>query len=217
MHRITRVAVAVVIVGQFGVNLFASGPALGSVPSPMPTAAIASAAPSASPIDTAAWTTYVSDRYGFSISHPADWTERPADHTWTLADDWLSSASEGFKAPGESILATAWSVAVDPGTTAEAWLAAYCPVTTTPCTGLQDRTTMVTMDRHPGSLVQFADDTEAFVLVDDRMYVVAVWERDSDPRTAPYGGARRLLEGYLSTMHLLPGGPAAPSPSSAPS
>ena len=71
------------------------------------------------------------------------------------------------------------------------------------------------MDGHPGLLVRFADDTQAFILVGDRMYVVAVWEPDSDPRTAPYGGATRLLEGYLSTMHLLPGGPAADTPNPA--
>ena len=131
-----------------------------------------------------------------------------------LAADWLTSASEGFIAPGDAILATAWSVAVEPGTTAEAWLHAYfCRTDSTPCKTLEDGTVPlipVTMDGHSGSLVQF-DDTQAFILADDRMYVAAVWEGDSDPRTAPYGGATRLIEGYLSTMHLLPGGPAPSS------
>ncbi len=200
MLSITRVAVlamVIAVVGPIGLNLLRL-PARSSPPGP---------------IDTSAWTTYVSDRYGFSIGHPADWTERPAVGTWSLAKDtdWLTQASEGFIAPGDDVLATAWSVPVEPGTTVGSWLAAYCPVNTKPCSGLQERTIPVTMDGHPGSLVRFADDTQAFILVDDRMYVVAVWEPDSDPRTAPYGGATRLLEGYLSTMHLLPGGPAIDS------
>ncbi len=200
-------AIALIIGGFFSLNLSATG-------------ATAAASPSSGPaLDTSAWTTYTSDRYGFSIGHPADWTERPADHTWTLpADaDWLSTASEGFIAPGESILATAWSVAVDPGTTADAWIAAYCPLNqTSPCPPPADRTVAVTLDGHPGSLVQFDGDTQAFFLVGNRMYMVAVWEDDADTRTAPYGGATRLLEGYLSTVHLLPGGPATPSSAASP-
>jgi hypothetical protein len=129
----------------------------------------------------------------------------------------LSSASEGFIAPGEAILVTAWSVSVKPGTTVEAWLQTYCPKNTTPCTRIQAQAIPVAMDGHAGSLVQFTGDTQAFSLVNNRIYVVAVWEPDSDPRTAPYGGAVQLLEAYLSTVHLLPGGPAptmtTPSPS----
>ena len=45
------------------------------------------------------------------------------------------------------------------------------------------------------------------------VYIVACWRPEDDGSVAPYGGARRLLEGYLSTMRLLPGGPASPAPS----
>ncbi len=166
---------------------------------------------SQAPLDTSTWTTYVSDRYGFSIDHPAGWTERPADHTWTLAadTDWLSSATEQFHGP--ELLVSAWSLPVEPGTTAEAWLQAYCPSLHATCTGLEDQTVTVTLDGHPGSLVRYAEDTQAFILVDDRIYVVAAWQPESDASAAPYGGATRLLEGFLSTMHLLPGGPGASS------
>jgi hypothetical protein len=129
-----------------------------------------------------------------------------------------NDARESFEAPDVNgntpVGVSAWSVTVAPGTTAEAWLAAYCPLTTTACTEIEERTEPVTMDDHPGSLVRFADNTEAFFLVDDRMYVVAVRRPESHPSVAPYGGATRLLEGFLSTMRLRPGGPA---PSSAPS
>ncbi len=204
MLSITRVAIlamVIAIVGPIGLNLIGSGALF-----------------SPGPIDTSDWTTYVSDGYGFSVGHPAGWTERPADHTWTLAadTDWLSSASEGFEAPGNAVLVTAWSVAIQPETDRPtgAWIATYCHLNTMPCAGLEDRTIPVTMDGYPGSLLRSQDDIQAFILVGDRMYVAAVWEPDSDPRVAPYGGATRLLEAYLSTMHLLPGG-AATGPSAA--
>lgn len=184
-------------------------------PSPSPSAPAPSSA--LAPIDTADWTTYESDLYGFIIGHPPGWTERPADHAWSLAADadFLNSATEGFRAPGSTILVTAWSVRVDPAA-AQDWIAStYCPATTSPCDRLGVLSVPVALDGHPGTLVHFLEDTQAFVPVGDRMYIVAVWEPETDIRTAPYGGATRLLEGFLSTMHLLPGGPTiTPTPPS---
>lgn len=218
--RIAAAAIVVVAVLGGAVYLLAPGGGVGggppatAAPSPTPSA-VPAPSPSASsaalaPLDTTGWTTYTSARYGFSIGHPADWTERLSDHVWSFpADaDWLNTASEGFRSAGQTVYATAWSVAVTPGTTVESWIQTYCPKDTTACSG-QDRAITVSMDGHPGLLVPFLDDTQAFILVGDRLYAVAVWEPDSDPRTQPYGGAVRLLEGYLSTMRLLPGGPAA--------
>jgi hypothetical protein len=77
------------------------------------------------------------------------------------------------------------------------------------CTGgIQARAVAVSMDGHAGLLVPFTDDVQAFILVDNRMYVVAEWRPNSDGTVATYGGGQRLVEDYLSTMRLLPGGPA---------
>ena len=59
---------------------------LSAGPAAIVTAQSPMASPDASqaPIDTSTWTSYASDRYGFSIGHPADWVEVPADHTWSL-------------------------------------------------------------------------------------------------------------------------------------
>jgi hypothetical protein len=220
--RLARGAlVAVIAVGGalylFGPSRYGSGGPPIATPTVNPSVAPSpSAAAQATPnlLDTATWTTYTSNRYGFTIKHPVDWTERPSTSVWALATDvdFLSPASEGFLAPGQAILATAWSVAVPPGTSADAWIGAYCVKQNSPCTNLPSISSPITIDGHGGSLVQFADDTQAFVLIANRIYVVAIWEPDSDPRTTPYGGAQKLLNAYLSTVHLLPGGPATPAP-----
>ena len=141
-----------------------------------------------------------------------DWTY-PADATVNME----STALETFVAPDSTIAAAAWSVAVKPGTTVDAWLQAYCPLAESPapsdCASLPGRTVAASMDGHAGSLVRFTEDTQAFFLVNNRMYVVAIWQaEDFIP-----GGVSRLLTAYLSTMHLLPGGPASSRPSPSPS
>jgi hypothetical protein len=198
-------AIAAVMVGYVGFNLVGVSPSPGFSPSPGSSPAASS---SPGPIDTSSWTTYVSDRYGFSIGHPADWVELPAEDTWTMAEAPDVPFVETFGAPGDDTVGvSAWSVAVEPDTTAEAWIATYCPLTTSPCTGIEERTEPVTMDGHPGTLVRFIYNTQAFVLVGDRMYVVAAWRPESDATVVPYGGASRLVKSFLSTMRLLPGGP----------
>ncbi len=200
-------------------------------PSPLhtPTASAPAPSPSTRPsptpysINTTTWTTYTSARYGFSIGYPADWhlQHTSATRDWTYpADatvDMYSTALETFVAPDSTIATAAWSVAVKSGTTLDAWIQAYCPLAepteTADCTTLPGRTVAASMDGHAGSLVRFTQDTQAFFLVNDRIYVVAIWQaEDFIP-----GGVSRLLEAYLSTMHLLPGGPspsgASPSPS----
>ena len=83
--------------------------------------------------------------------------------------------------------------------------------------GPQGSTVPASMDGHAGRLVLFKSDTQAFIPVGDRLYVVACWRPENDASVVPFGGARRLVEAYLSTMHLLPGGPvpsaASPRPS----
>jgi hypothetical protein len=219
-------AVVVVAIVALGGAFYLLGPNRGGVGGPVatPTPTPPTTAPSPSavaqstfvPIDTTGWTTYTSTRYGFSIGRPPGWTvKQRSDHAWTLAADfdWQTKASEGFTPADTSIYVTAWSVAVPAGMSADAWIQAYCLTGATgPCTGLQAVSTPVTMDGHPGVLIE-TNDTEAFTLVGGRMYVVALWEAFNDPAGAPYLGNDRLLKGFVSTMHLLPGGPAAsPTP-----
>jgi hypothetical protein len=223
MRLVAAIAV-IVIVGVAAANLFGGSPGIGGVgSSPSPALTPSPAAPTPS---TATSTTYLSNRYGFSIGHPADWTERPAVSTWVApvgnagaggAADPMGTSTEGFIGPGSTILVSAWSVAVAPGTSAQAWIQTYCLKVTPPCTGIPARTDAVSMDGHAGSLVRFTEDVEAFVLVNNRMYIVAEWQADNDlADLAGYASGTLLVGDFLSTMHLLPGGPA-PSASPRPS
>jgi hypothetical protein len=183
-------------------------PSVTPVPSPTPTA-------SANLLDTATWTTYVSERYGFSIAHPADWTEVPGDHDWSLTKDtdWLNTAAEVFfTSVDQGVRVSAWSVPYD-GDRLVSWIEAYCIEQKAPCSRVNDQAEAARMDAHDGLLVLFRDDTQAFFLVDGRIYAVAVWWTNRDPAVAKYGGAQRLLETFLSTMRLRPGGPVSESPS----
>ena len=225
MTMYLRVAAVIAIVAVAGVAAFyasGSGPNIGSGPSPSPTVQQSpTASPTADlegPIDTTRWTTFESDRYGFTIGHPADWTAFPADHDWTLAEDaanYLSTGQEVFRPPSDNVRVSAWSVALDPGTIVdelpsevEAWIEGeYCQFAdSVPCTGIGDRAVALCVearDCHPGLLVPFDRDVLAFFTggaYAGQMVVVAVWWEESAPAVAEYGGSQRLLEGFLATM-----------------
>ena len=224
MRLVAAIVIAVVAVVA-AINVFRPSTGIGGISTPSPTLTASAPAPSPSTrpaptpfsINTGTWLTYTSARYGFSIGYPADWTVRPGNGgAWSFPADatrFPDSPAEHFANPGDSIEAAAWSVAVQPGTTVDTWLQAYCPVAEPgSCTALQGLTVPASMDGHAGSLVRFTQDTQALFLVNNRIYVVAIWQsEDFIP-----GGVSRLLEAYLSTMHLLPGGPA-PSASPRPS
>jgi hypothetical protein len=233
MNSYARLAVAaltiVVVIGG-AIYLFAPragvgvGPPATAAPSLTPSAA-PSASQSASstalpPLDTTGWTTYTSARYGFSIGHPAAWTLLPSDRAYAFPADATHCCpppgTETFQTPAGDLGVSTWSVAVTPGTTAESWMKAYCLKNTTPCNDIPGQAIAVSMDGHAGSLVAFTNDVQAFTLVGDRMYVVAAWRPDKDATVLAYTSGTRLVESFLSTIHLLPGGPASPAPSATP-
>jgi hypothetical protein len=214
--RLAAVIAIVAVLGLGALMYLGKSPGVGGEPTPTsePSASPSPAASTAtSLLDTSTWTTYTSDRYGFSIAHPADWSEDPADHDWTFENDinaFQSSGTESFategSADGMGVRVSAWSAPVDPGTTVDDWIGAYCggqtqgPVCTEVLNGLVD---VETGDRHPGVLSAGTNrDTMAFFLDGQTIYVVAIWRPEDDPAVQPYGGGRRLLEAFLSTMTL---------------
>jgi hypothetical protein len=196
-------------------------------PSPSPTTSTAPE-PNAS-----GWTRYRSGLYGFQIGHPSDWTEVPASRRWiseTDVADALSPAHEDFIAPANEVRVSAWEAPLEApaGSTVcpdlndrdcvesiaflEAWVEDYCEASgNTPCRGIESRAVELCLEKwdcHPGLLVPFRDDVQAFfsggIYDADAMTVVAVWRGESDSSVAQYGGAQRLLESFLSTMEVWP-------------
>jgi hypothetical protein len=227
----TVAVIAVVLGGAFVLSPGAlDGGAIGRPsPSPSPTASpspapSATAGPSSAPsasatIDTAAWTTYVSKQYGFTIGHPADWSVDPASRAWTWKDasKLLNNGQDSFDSADGHVRVSAWSVPIKTSTgtaplpDVEAWVSDWCKKAgDVPCAGIHERAVPLCNERrdcHPGLLVPFDEDVLAFFTggtSGDNMLIVAVWWGDSAPAVASYGGSRRLLEGFISTMCVWP-------------
>ena len=167
------------------------------------------------------WTPYTSTRYRFAIGYPPEWTVTPASRDWswgTDAESWLSAAHEVFLSPGHTIRVSAWSAPLDPSTREESyaylegWVEDYCVKSgNSPCTGIAGRAVRLCLEKwdcHPGLLVPFKDDVQAFFSGGDydneAMTIVAVWRGETTPEVAPYGGAQQLLEDFLTTMQVWP-------------
>ena len=182
-------------------------------PSPTPSA-------SGSPLDTTSWTAYESERFGWTIGHPADWTTRPAEHDWTLnrdAEDVMSSGQEMFVAPSGDVRVSAWSAPSNrrrtprpsrrlwPGSngTVEQASGASCTAAWTGpyhCAlrggiAIPAFSYLSKMRSRPSSGAASARD---------QIVVVTVWWGENEPAVAPYGGSQRLLEAFISTMAVWP-------------
>ena len=231
-----RLAAGIAVVAVAGVlafNMLGPGPGVGTRPTPSPTplptatpipTATAEPSPTTNPLlDTATWTTYTSTQYGFEIGHPPEWTVAPATRAWTSADagQFLNAAQENFRSANGNVRVSAWVIPLAPETAIEtwadleAWVTDFCPTSDSrPCTGIHDRVVPMCIeprDCHPALLVPFESDTLAFGtggVLPKGMLVVAVWWDETAEATAPYGGSRRLLEGFLSTLGVVP--PAYP-------
>jgi len=222
------VVLALVLAGVDDISRERSGGA-----EPVAPPSVTPTAPTATqPIDTRSWKNYTSDRYGLEVGHPPDWRVTPATRGWRSDADianWLSPAHEVFHSPTGDIRVSVWSMPLDASKTTpcvdpkdracvesieflQTWVEDYCTASkNTPCTGIEDRAVELCLERrdcHPGLLVPFEDDVQAFfsggIYDGDTMTVVAVWRGERDRSVARYGGAQRLLEAFLSTMQVWP-------------
>ena len=187
-------------------------PSSTGTPVPIPTLAA-----NLTPLDISGWVPYYSSRYDINIKHPPGWTVRPSTHDWKLDPDGRTDASvddngaEIFVSPSGTIAISVWAADLPAGTKLEDWVATYCAVNTRPCDGIDQRTGTAyseTRDRHPGLLVPFADDLQAFFPGDGKVYVIAAWR--------PVGefDAQRLVEAFALSSCLGCGGPLpTPAPS----
>jgi hypothetical protein len=171
--------------------------------------------------DPSSWPTYKSTRYHFTVGHPPDWTEVPSSRDWgwgTDIQDLGSAAHEAFVSPDDAVRVSAWNAPFGASRPEEsttglvAWVEDYCEQSgNSPCDGIADRAVELCLEKwdcHPGLLVPFENDVQAFfsggIYSSEAMTIVAVWQRESAPSVAPYGGAQRLLESFLATMDVWP-------------
>jgi hypothetical protein len=213
--RLAAAVALVAVVALVGLRYFGS-PSVGSGPAPSCTSAPApdvTPQPGATPLDRASWKTYVATQFGFSICYPADWVLRTGDMAPDPshpAYDGLDPSQVHFVAGDESIFLSAWSSPVASGTTLDSVVRATCGGYQITCPDWLAHATPVSVDGHAGYVALLGSCTnptcdtgwtEAYLLVDDRIYRVtsgrAPGEYDSD----------RLLRTFFSTMHLLPQGP----------
>lgn len=173
--------------------------------------------PAATPIDTSEWEQYTSSIYGSVISHPADWSVRPARRAWDFDADaasFVNIGQDGFVAADNSIYIASWTVPVEAGTTLQTWVQTYCEVNTEPCDNLDDRIEPAfhEHERHPGIFIGFLDDTQTFFTSWQRgetldelwtepapaeggeIYIVAAW------RPPDQYNARALVEAFALTL-----------------
>jgi hypothetical protein len=167
------------------------------------------------------WTTYTSLLYGFQVGRPLGWTEDPADvRARSGADsiDPLTPTQDTFRSAQGDVAVGVWSEPLDPGTritstaNIETWVEDYCRTSkNTPCSGIHERAVELCLEKwdcHPGLLVPFKNDVQAFfsggIYDAEAMTVVGVWRPENDSSVARYGGSRRLLEAFLSTMQVWP-------------
>jgi hypothetical protein len=230
MNSLSRlVAAAAIVLAVGGLAIFAlsnrNGGGPGAQPSTTPAPSVAPSAsvapspstspsiaptPSASPLSTAAWLPFTSTQYGYQIAYPPTWTAERATRNWVFATDRLTVPLSGqadhfLGGPnGNQVGVSGWAADVPVGTSEDAWLTSYyqndagagvnCGVTTA--------TLLPTIvDGHPGRIAtSTCDDTQAFVFIGSRVYVFAIWRGETDPSVQSYGGARRLLDAFLSTV-----------------
>lgn len=214
----------------------AASPSVSLVPSEPPSIA-PSPSPSTDPLDTSRWVTYTSARYGFDIGHPATWTEQPATRAWSFALDSDANApnspgADHFTSPNGQVRVSAWDVPLESAVNLDSreqlltWINDYCRRTgAAGCAGIADRAVFFCNERrdcHNAYLVPFDSWIGTFAWggsIDGSVRIVAIWRSENEPQVVPYGGARRLLEAFLSTMSVVPpsgdqlGSSPLPSPS----
>lgn len=169
--------------------------------------------------------TFTSSQYDLTLEYPFSWTAFHATRDWTWETDVrdaLSPAHDWFQAPEDSpagdIRVSVWAAPLDADTSVGsttrlmAWVEDYCTKSdSSPCSGIAARAVDLCVDKrdcHPGLLVPFQTETLAFFsggpYGQDAVTIVAVWRPEWDSSVRPYGGARHLLESFLSTMDVWP-------------
>lgn len=165
-----------------------------AVPNPTPTQA-AAATPKQS-LDTSLWMPFTSDFYGFTVSHPTDWSEQRGSGHWSFAkqDD---AAVDVLWSPSGWPAFNGFESTIPAGMTADEFIQAYTTdAVQTACYPPKNLWTQTTIDGHPASIA-YAGCNEHFYFA--QAYTVIgnrIWLFDLD------GPDRSLIVPFLSTVKI---------------
>ncbi|HEX5014421.1 MAG TPA: hypothetical protein VFV72_09720 [Candidatus Limnocylindrales bacterium] len=198
-------AAAVVVLGVVGVVSLTRRDATvpGTTPTPIATpSAPSSASPTADAFslafgDPTTWHGFTSERYLYSLRFPADWSSERATADWNIGEhqDITSAGVDRFISPTGSIRMSAWSVPVPAGKTAYGWIKDYCtPPPGDPGWCDEGRAIFedTLVDGHRARAGGTGEEWLAFVPIDDKVFVFAVWQATEEP----------LFRAWLDTIHI---------------
>lgn len=141
-----------------GATAPSSEPPSSTSPSPTERPSSPQTTATVTPIDTSTWRPFVSEQHGFSIAYPPDWQANQGHGDWTFPEDtaWPEGVevSDWFYLDDPNfggVAASMWSVALEPGTSADQWFMDYCAVEATPCEG-GEPSVAASLDGHAGRL-----------------------------------------------------------------
>jgi len=131
------------------------------------------------PVDSAAWPTFTSERYGYTVAYPPTWKATAATGDWSFETSrrvFNTPDADQFidRTAGYPILFSAFAAAVPEGMTHEDWITAFYDGTTEGCDPMSDATDAV-VDGLPAVIAHDCNDSLAFVSRGEWMQVFAVW------------------------------------------
>jgi hypothetical protein len=233
---LTAAAVGAVAIGSLlVVNRGTSGPGGSGEPTPSATP-VPTATPAPSPsspagadlLDVSKWTAFTSSRYGFSARYPATYRSFPSETFWRMPDS-AGNMFDGFQGAGAAKWLNGISTLLPVGTTRDDWYDEYRrdlveddywtePET---CFTAREGWTSTTVDGHTADLRVGCEALEAFVFVEDRVYLFGAYTYDTlTPPTAEPGVSdelRDLFELWLTTITLDPASALDPAVTPTPS
>lgn len=186
-------AVAVIAVGFAFARLPSTGVSGASTPSLTPSLVVSpSPRPSPSPgvspspvaIDTSAWKTYTSPRYGLSVRHPVGWVEQPATASWPAGADLEKVAPrmlDRLPSTPDGLELDIASQRLKPGTTEAAWLSAYEATGAADdppdaaCWPAPQQMDRLTVGGQPAWVHGGCGFNEAVTFAGGRVYVITLW------------------------------------------
>jgi hypothetical protein len=136
-------------------------------------------------LETSTWATASSERYQFTIGHPASWSVIESSHTWDQATDSINFDSGGmevFVPPDDtlSIYLAAWAVDVAPSTTLHEWAQVFCDQYVASCTDVEEMSTPLSASNgsRAGMLLGWDDGMTALIPTwHEPTEVGSIWEQ----------------------------------------